>query len=69
MNTGQAILQKMRTLPTDKPQEVVELVEFLQQQGKKDHAQHMLTNIYGRFTEGFGTADLQEAQIAMKELV
>ena len=31
MSIEQAILEKMRTLPTDKQQEVLDFVEFLQQ--------------------------------------
>ena len=33
-----------------------------QQQGKKRQARQMLADIYGWFTEGFDTADLQEAK-------
>jgi len=31
-----------------------------QLQGKKDEARQLLAEIYGWFTEGFDTADLQE---------
>jgi len=33
-----------------------------QQQGKKKEAHSMLAKIHGWFTEGFDTADLQEAR-------
>jgi hypothetical protein len=37
-------------------------------QGKQDEAPEMLTEIYGWFTEGFDTADLQEAKALLEEL-
>jgi predicted ATPase len=39
-----------------------------QRQGKKDEARRMLAEIYGWFTEGFDTADLQEARALLEEL-
>jgi predicted ATPase len=39
-----------------------------QQQGKRDEARELLAPIYGWFTEGFDTADLQEAKALLKEL-
>jgi hypothetical protein len=39
-----------------------------QQQGKKEEARQMLAEIYGWFTEGFDTKDLQEAQTLLEEL-
>jgi predicted ATPase len=44
------------------------LARLWQQQGKKDEARHMLTEIYGWFTEGFDTKDLQEAKALIEEL-
>jgi predicted ATPase len=44
------------------------LSRLWQQQGKKDEARQMLAEIYGWFTEGFDTADLQEARILLEEL-
>ena len=38
------------------------------QQGKKEEARQMLAEIYNWFTEGFGTADLQEARMLIEEL-
>jgi DNA-binding winged helix-turn-helix (wHTH) protein/tetratricopeptide (TPR) repeat protein len=38
------------------------------QQGKKDKARQMLAEIYSWFTEGFDTADLQEAKVLLEEL-
>ena len=37
------------------------------QQGKKDEARELLAPIYGWFTEGFDTADLQEAKALLEE--
>jgi predicted ATPase len=39
-----------------------------QQQGKKDKTRQMLAESYNWFTEGFDTADLQEAKALLKEL-
>ena len=38
------------------------LARLLAKQHKQDKARPMLTEIYGRFTEGFGTADLTAAR-------
>ena len=39
-----------------------------QQQGKKAEAHQLLAEIYGWFTEGFDTKDLQEAKALLEEL-
>ena len=39
-----------------------------QQQGKRDEARALLAPIYGWFTEGFDTADLQEAKALLAVL-
>jgi len=39
-----------------------------QREGKKEQARHMLADIYGWFTEGFDTLDLQQAQALLQEL-
>jgi predicted ATPase len=44
------------------------LARLWQQQGKRDEAHALLAPIYGWFTEGFDTADLQEAKGLLKEL-
>jgi predicted ATPase len=38
------------------------------QQGKKQQARALLSEIYGWFTEGFDTADLKEAKALLEEL-
>jgi len=44
------------------------LARLWQQQGKKKEAHQMLAEIYGWFTEGFDTKDLQEAKALLDEL-
>jgi predicted ATPase len=43
------------------------LSRLWQRQGKRDEARQLLTEIYGWFTEGFDTADLQEARILVDQ--
>src|SRR5713226_9670800 len=47
---------------------VMSLSRLWQRQGKKDEARQMLAEIYGWFTEGFDTKDLQEAKALLGEL-
>jgi predicted ATPase len=44
------------------------LSRLWQQQGKRDEVRELLAPLYGWFTEGFDTADLQEAQALLDEL-
>jgi predicted ATPase len=44
------------------------LSRLWQQQGKRAEACELLAPIYGWFTEGFDTADLQEAKALLDEL-
>jgi predicted ATPase len=44
------------------------LSRLWQQHGKREEAWQLLTPIYGWFTEGFDTADLQEAKVLLEEL-
>jgi predicted ATPase len=44
------------------------LSRLWQRQGKRDEARELLAPIYGWFTEGFDTADLQEAKALLDEL-
>jgi predicted ATPase len=39
-----------------------------QRQGKRDAARQLLTEVYCWFTEGFDTADLQEAKALLAKL-
>jgi predicted ATPase len=44
------------------------LAKLWQQQGKQKEAHELLAEIYGWFTEGFDTKDLQEAKALLEEL-
>jgi predicted ATPase len=44
------------------------LARLWQQQGKRNAAHSLLAPIYGWFTEGFDTADLQEARALLEEI-
>ena len=44
------------------------LSRLWQQQGKREEAYHLLAEVYGWFTEGFDTADLQETKALLKAL-
>jgi predicted ATPase len=44
------------------------LGRFWQQQGKPDSARRLLADVYGWFTEGLDTADLQAAAALLKAL-
>ena len=47
---------------------VMNLSRLWQRQGKRDEARQLLAEIYGWFTEGFDTKDLQEAKALLEEL-
>jgi DNA-binding winged helix-turn-helix (wHTH) protein/predicted ATPase len=47
---------------------VMSLSRLWQSQGKQDAARQLLAEIYGWFTEGFDTKDLQEAKALLEEL-
>jgi len=44
------------------------LSRLWQQQGKRAEAHQLLAPVYGWFTEGFDTADLQDAKVLLDEL-
>jgi predicted ATPase len=44
------------------------LARLWQQQGKRQDAHDLLAPVYGWFTEGFDTADLQDAKALLEEL-
>src|SRR5215475_14320636 len=46
----------------------ISLARLWQQQGKQQEAHQLLAEIYGWFTEGFDTKDLQEAKALLEEL-
>ena len=45
------------------------LARLWQRQGKRAEAHELLAPVYGWFTEGFDTADLQEAKVLLDALV
>ena len=47
---------------------VMSLSRLWQQQGKQQEAHQLLSVVYGWFTEGFDTKDLQEATVLLEEL-
>jgi len=47
---------------------VMSLSQMWRQQGKTTEAKQLLAEIYGWFTEGFDTADLQAAKTLLAEL-
>jgi len=47
---------------------VMSLSRLWLSQGKKAEARQLLADIYGWFTEGFDTKDLQEAKVLLEEL-
>ena len=47
---------------------VTSFARLWQQQGKKDEARQLLSEVYNWFTEGFDTADLQDAKSLLDEL-
>jgi predicted ATPase len=46
----------------------ISLSRLLQRQGRREEARQRLAEFYGWFTEGFDTADLQEAVALLEEL-
>jgi hypothetical protein len=44
------------------------LARLWQQQGKKEEAHKLVSEIYTWFTEGFDTTDLQEAKVLLEAL-
>jgi predicted ATPase len=46
----------------------ISLSRLLSSEGRRDEARAMLAKIYNWFTEGFDTADLQEAKALLNEL-
>jgi predicted ATPase len=46
----------------------VSLGRLWREQGKQEEARALLAEVYGWFTEGFDTADLQEAKALLEEM-
>jgi predicted ATPase len=47
----------------------IDLARLLAKRGQRDQARHDLAMVYGRFTEGFETANLRAARRLMEDLV
>jgi predicted ATPase len=71
---GEACLQQALTVARHQQAKAwelraaVSLARLWQQQGKRAAAYELLAPVYGWFTEGFDTADLQEAKALLEEL-
>ena len=50
------------------PRAAMSLSRLWERQGKRDDARELLAPVYDWFTEGFETADLQEAKALLDEL-
>ena len=49
-------------------QATMSLCQLWQQQGRREEARQLLAEIYGWFTEGFGTHDLRQAKMLLEEV-
>jgi predicted ATPase len=71
---AEACFQQARTVARHQEAKLLELraamslARLWQQQGKHQDAYDLLVPAYGWFTEGFGTADLQETKALLEEL-
>jgi predicted ATPase len=72
---GEAWLQRALDIARHQEAKALELraamslARLWQQQGKRAEGYELLAPVYGWFTEGFDTADLQEAKALLKELL
>ncbi len=46
----------------------ISLARLWQKKGRREEAHRLLSDVYGRFTEGFETADLRAGRVLLKEL-
>ena len=49
-------------------QVAMSLCRLWQEQGRKEEARRLLSEIYGWFTEGYDTADLKDAKALLEKL-
>jgi predicted ATPase len=66
-STAQAEVVRHQQAKSWELRAAMSLSRLWQQQSKRDEARQLLAEIYGWFTEGFDTADLQEAQALLDE--
>ena len=57
-----------RVAPSFELRAAVSLARLWGEQGRRSEGHHLLAPIYGWFTEGFDTADLQDARALLEEL-
>jgi predicted ATPase len=62
------LLEKLQECKSWELRATVSLCRLWQEQGKLEEARQLLAEIYGWFTEGFDTPDLQEAKALLEEL-
>jgi predicted ATPase len=62
-----ALAQKM-SAKTLELRATTSLARLMRDTGRRGEARSMLAEIYGWFTEGFGTADLRDAKVLLDEL-
>ena len=67
MSTEQAILEKVRTLPPDKQQEVLDFIEFLQQKTAAKHKRRSLEGLWADLGIEITEEDIAEARQEMWE--
>jgi predicted ATPase len=71
--TPEACFQKALDVARSQQSKSLELraamsLSRLWQQDKRNEGRELLADVYGRFTEGFGTVDLKEAKTLLDEL-
>ena len=65
MSIEQTILEKMRTLPTDKQQEVLDFVEFLQQKSAAKRPRRSLKGLWADLGVDITEEDIAEVRKEM----
>jgi predicted ATPase len=65
---SQALPLPATSRPGPELRAAMSLSRLWQHQGKRDEARELLAPVYDWFTEGFDTADLQEAKALLEEL-
>ena len=65
MDQAEACVQQAKALEL---RAALSLAHLWQQQGQRAAAHALLALVYGRFTKGLDTADLQEAKVLLDEL-
>jgi predicted ATPase len=61
-------VSRSRSRNSRAPSSGTSLARLWREEGKRNEARELLAPVYGWFTEGFGTKDLQEANALLEEL-